>query len=95
MFRDVDADVYLMVDGDDTYDANDVAALITPVIEGRADMVIGDRLSSTYFTENKRPFHNAGNRLRGRGLKQAQRQHTLNFRLAKPRFQIHKNVRVH
>ena len=63
MFRDIDADVYLMMDGDDTYDAKDTAALIAPVLEGRADMVIGDRLSSTYFTENKRPFHNSGNRL--------------------------------
>ncbi|MDR1736176.1 MAG: glycosyltransferase family 2 protein [Oscillospiraceae bacterium] len=62
MFRDVDADVYLMVDGDDTYNASDTAALVTPVLEGRADMVIGDRLSSTYFTENKRRFHNSGNR---------------------------------
>ena len=63
MFRDIDADVYLMMDGDDTYKAEDTAALIVPVLEGRADMVIGDRLSSTYFTENKRRFHNSGNRL--------------------------------
>jgi len=63
MFRDIDADAYLMMDGDDTYDAKDTAALLVPVQEGRADMVIGDRLSSTYFTENKRPFHNSGNRL--------------------------------
>ena len=63
MFRDIVADVYLMVDGDDTYNAEDTVALIEPVINGRAEMVIGDRLSSTYFTENKRPFHNIGNRL--------------------------------
>jgi len=63
MFRDINADAYLMMDGDDTYDAKDTAALLAPVLEGRADMVIGDRLSSTYFTENKRPFHNSGNRL--------------------------------
>jgi len=63
MFHDIDADAYLMMDGDDTYDAIDTAALLIPVLEGRADMVIGDRLSSTYFTENKRPFHNSGNRL--------------------------------
>ena len=63
MFRDIDADVYLMTDADDTYDPEDTAALIAPVLEGRADMVIGDRLSSTYFTENKRRFHNSGNRL--------------------------------
>ena len=63
MFRDIDADAYLMMDGDDTYNPEDTAALITPILEGRADMVIGDRLSSTYFTENKRRFHNTGNRL--------------------------------
>lgn len=63
MFRDIDADVYVMVDGDDTYPAEEVESLITPVLEGKADMVIGDRLSSTYYTENKRPFHNFGNSL--------------------------------
>ena len=63
MFRDIDADIYLMADADDTYKAEDVVALATPVAAGRADMVIGDRLSSTYFTENKRMFHNSGNRL--------------------------------
>lgn len=63
MFRDIDADVYIMVDGDDTYPAEEVDALIKPVLDGRADMVIGDRLSSTYYTENKRPFHNFGNSL--------------------------------
>lgn len=63
MFRDIDADVYVMVDGDDTYPAEEVEGLITPVLEGKADMVIGDRLSSTYYIENKRPFHNFGNSL--------------------------------
>lgn len=63
MFREIDADVYIMVDGDDTYPAEEVEGLITPVLEGKADMVIGDRLSSTYYTENKRPFHNFGNSL--------------------------------
>ena len=63
MFRDIDADVYVLVDGDDTYPADEVQKLIDPVINGKADMVIGDRLSSTYFTENKRPFHNTGNKL--------------------------------
>ena len=63
MFRDIDADVYILVDGDDTYPAEEAKKLIDPVLEGKADMVIGDRLSSTYFTENKRPFHNTGNRL--------------------------------
>lgn len=63
MFRDVDADIYIMVDGDDTYPAEDALALREYVADGRADMVVGDRLSSTYFSENKRRFHNAGNRL--------------------------------
>lgn len=63
MFRDIDADVYVMVDGDNTYPADEVDKLIAPVVEGKADMVIGDRLSSTYYEENKRPFHNFGNSL--------------------------------
>ncbi len=63
MFRYIDADCYLMVDGDDTYPAEDAEKLCSYVIDGKADMVIGDRLSSTYFTENKRPFHNFGNKL--------------------------------
>lgn len=63
MFTDIDADIYVMVDGDNTYPADEVQALIQPVVEGRADMVIGDRLSSTYYSENKRPFHNFGNSL--------------------------------
>ena len=63
MFREIDADCYLMVDGDDTYPAEDAKKMCDIILEGKADMVIGDRLSSTYFTENKRPFHNFGNRL--------------------------------
>ncbi len=63
MFKNVDADVYIMVDGDDTYPADNILEMILPIIEGTADMVIGDRLSSSYFTENKRLFHNNGNRL--------------------------------
>lgn len=62
MLRDIDADCYLMVDGDDTYPAENAREMCRLVEDG-ADMVIGDRLSSTYFTENKRPFHNEGNRL--------------------------------
>ena len=62
MLRDIDADCYLMVDGDDTYPAESAREMCRLVEEG-ADMVIGDRLSSTYFTENKRPFHNEGHRL--------------------------------
>ncbi|WP_024621568.1 glycosyltransferase family 2 protein [Metaclostridioides mangenotii] len=63
MFRDIEADVYIMVDGDDTYPAKDAYNVAKLVMEGKADMAIGDRLSSTYFTENKRPFHNTGNKL--------------------------------
>ena len=62
MFEDIDADVYVMADGDDTYPADAAPAMVDKVLEGY-DMVIGDRLSSTYFQENKRPFHNFGNRL--------------------------------
>ncbi len=63
MFREVEADVYLMADGDDTYPASQARELIQPIADGTADMVIGDRLSSTYFEQNKRPFHNSGNRM--------------------------------
>lgn len=61
MFREIEADCYIMVDGDDTYPAENAAEMARLVLEERYDMVIGDRLSSTYFTENKRPFHNGGN----------------------------------
>ena len=61
MFREIDADCYLMIDGDDTYPAQHAREMANMVLEQHADMVIGDRLSSTYFTENKRPFHNVGN----------------------------------
>lgn len=63
MFREIDADCYLMVDGDDTYPAKHAKEMCNLVIEGKAEMVVGDRLSSTYFTENKRMFHNFGNTL--------------------------------
>ena len=63
MFRDIDADCYLMIDGDDTYPKENAREMCDLILSGKADMVIGDRLSSTYFTENKRPFHNFGNRL--------------------------------
>ena len=63
MFQDIDADVYIMVDGDDTYPAEEARKMIEPVLKENIDMVIGDRLSSTYYTENKRPFHNFGNNL--------------------------------
>ena len=61
MFRDIDADCYLMIDGDDTYPAENAVEMCRLVLEGKADMVIGDRLSSTYFAENKRAFHGFGN----------------------------------
>ena len=61
MFRDIEADCYLMIDGDDTYPAENAREMCQMVLDGKADMVIGDRLSSTYFEENKRPFHNFGN----------------------------------
>ena len=63
MFKDIDADCYLMIDGDDTYPKENAREMCDLILEGKADMVIGDRLSSTYFTENKRPFHNFGNKL--------------------------------
>lgn len=63
MFREIDADCYLMIDGDDTYPAESAREMCRLVLEENVDMVIGDRLSSTYFEENKRPFHNFGNSL--------------------------------
>lgn len=61
MFREIDALCYVMVDGDDTYPMESAPAMVDKVLYHQADMVVGDRLSSTYFTENKRPFHNFGN----------------------------------
>jgi glycosyltransferase involved in cell wall biosynthesis len=63
MFRNIEADCYLMIDGDDTYPAESAPEMCRLVIEKGVDMVIGDRLSSTYFQENKRPLHNMGNLL--------------------------------
>ena len=63
MFRDIDADCYIMVDGDNTYPAEAAVEMCNLIIEKKADMVIGDRLSSTYFEENKRRFHSFGNDL--------------------------------
>jgi hypothetical protein len=62
MFRDIEADCYLMIDGDGTYPADVAKKMCEMVLDGGVDMVVGDRLSSTYFKENKRPFHNIGNR---------------------------------
>lgn len=63
MFQEIEADCYVMVDSDDTYPADEVQKLVDPILSGEADMVIGDRLSSTYLTENKRQFHGFGNKL--------------------------------
>lgn len=63
MFREIDARCYVMVDGDDTYPMEAAPEMVDLVLHRNADMVVGDRLSSTYFTENKRPFHNFGNSL--------------------------------
>ena len=63
MFRDIDADCYIMTDGDDTYPAEAAPQMAQIILGGSADMVIGDRLSSSYFAENKRAFHGFGNRL--------------------------------
>ena len=61
MFREIDAQCYIMVDGDDTYPMEFAPKMVDKVLSHNADMVVGDRLSSTYFEENKRPFHNMGN----------------------------------
>lgn len=63
MFREIDAEAYIMIDGDDTYPAEFGREMVDKVLKRKVDMVVGDRLSSTYFTENKRPFHNFGNSL--------------------------------
>jgi len=63
MFREIEAECYIMLDGDDTYPVENAPEMARLVLEDKADMVVGDRLSSTYFTENKRPFHNFGNSL--------------------------------
>ena len=68
MFRDIEAGCYLMIDGDDTYPAENAKEMCELVLQGKADMVIGDRLSSTYFEENKRPFHNFGNEIVRRSI---------------------------
>ena len=63
MFREIDAECYVMLDGDDTYPLENAREMVDQVLKRNADMVVGDRLSSTYFSENKRPFHNMGNGL--------------------------------
>ncbi len=68
MFREIEAECYLMIDGDDTYPLSCAGEMTDKVLNHNADMVVGDRLSSTYFTENKRPFHNFGNSLMRFGI---------------------------
>lgn len=68
MFREIDAECYLMIDGDDTYPLDCAGEMVDLVLNHHADMVVGDRLSSTYFSENKRPFHNFGNSLMRAGI---------------------------
>ena len=68
MFREIDAEAYVMADGDDTYPAEHAREMVDKVLEKNVDMVIGDRLSSTYYEENKRPFHNFGNSLVQRSI---------------------------
>lgn len=68
MFREIDAMCYLMIDGDDTYPLESARQMVDLVLSHNADMVVGDRLSSTYFTENKRPFHNFGNSFMRAGI---------------------------
>lgn len=63
MFREINANCYIMLDGDDTYPMEYAKEMVDKVLTHNADMVVGDRLSSTYFKENKRPFHNLGNSL--------------------------------
>lgn len=68
MFREIDAECYILVDGDDTYPAENAGEMAEQVLKHQADMVIGDRLSTTYFSENKRPFHNLGNVIVRKGI---------------------------
>ena len=68
MFREIDAQCYIMTDGDDTYPAESAREMADLVLNKSADMVVGDRLSSTYFEENKRPFHNLGNTIVRAGI---------------------------
>ncbi len=68
MFAEIDAECYIMVDGDDTYPAENAREMADKVLQKKVDMVVGDRLSSTYFEENKRPFHNFGNTIVRKGI---------------------------
>lgn len=70
MFREIEAQCYIMIDGDDTYPISSAPEMCNLILDNNADMVVGDRLSSTYFTENKRPFHNFGNSLVRKSINQ-------------------------
>ena len=87
MFREIEADCYLMIDGDDTYPAESAREMVDLVLNKKVDMVVGDRLSATYYTENKRPFHNLGNRLVKRGQHHFQRRRA-RYHDRLPRFQL-------
>lgn len=79
MFQEIDAHCYLIADGDDTYPAEFAPEMAAKVLERQADMVVGDRLSSTYFTENKRPFHNFGNTLVRKSINFLFRNHIMDI----------------
>ncbi len=110
LFNTVDADCYLMVDGDATYPAAQAASLCDKVLNDGCDMVIGDRLSSTYFAVNQRPFHNSGNRLMRRlvnwmcrsdvqdiltGYRALSRRFVKNFPLRSQGFEVETEMTVH
>lgn len=110
LFAKIEADIYVLVDGDDTYPANDVGSLILPIIEHKADMVVGDRLSTTYFNENRRPMHNFGNKLMRRlinllfscrikdvfsGYRAFSRDFVKNFPVLSEGFEIETEMTVH
>ena len=110
MFRDIDADCYIMTDGDDTYPAESAPEMEKMILSGEADMVIGDRLSSTYFTENKRALHGVGNKMVRRlvnrmykgglhdimsGLRAVNRDYAKNFPAISDGFQIETEMAVY
>lgn len=110
MFKDIDADCYILTDGDDTYPAESAPELEKIILSGEADMVIGDRLSSTYFTENKRALHGIGNKMVRRlvndiykgglhdimsGLRAVSRDFAKNFPAISDGFQIETEMAVY
>ncbi len=110
LFAKIEADIYVLVDGDDTYPATDVDSLILPIKEHKADMVVGDRLSTTYFNENRRPMHNFGNKLMRRlinllfscrikdvfsGYRAFSRDFVKNFPVLSEGFEIETEMTVH